>query len=367
LFASLNKGEDIDITPWVEGGDHLVHSVSGFDRKAHIKWSGAGVFTGGVLTNDVTVCWAGQPMNLSLVFEPPLASGQEASNHQWTIPGPAYADIVYTATNGAAYPLTKLTTNVVQYYWAKEFAKAEVKCKVEVGGVATETVAWFDVRKPKVEWKLTPKHPVAVTNRCAPAGGFSGPFLTCGLGKACNDTNMVGMLFEYEIVDMKGYSQNFTLRWLQLVSTSLQLNLAETNVAASISTNGLDTRYPIKSWLPFPLLNMDMTGSDDDSPFQGLVPEFAMLSREDQFAAHLLFEPSGGKPVPLKRAVWGWRGTAVATTNAPLGFDLRSPTNPDPAIGQSWDSPPTWIANITNALDPANYSVTTNLFPIPPE
>jgi hypothetical protein len=376
LFASLHKGEEIDITPWVEGGDHLVHSVSGFDRKAHIKWSGAGVFTGGVLTNDVTVCWAGQPMNLSLVFEPPLASGQEASNHQWTVEGPPYADIDYTSQYGRTPVLTNLTTPAISYYWARRF-KTTVICEAEVEGEKMEAKATFDVRKPTVFWTLTPEDQVRVGVRWTnDTNLWPGYWLTCGLGYTLND---VGMFFSFEIpgvAALRGFTNSdFHLEMVQLLTAEIKENFAHpdgTNAARQLIARGVDALpddYVYQRWL------VDAPGSDSssyyrsnyttDTPGDPLLPDRAYLSRQDAYQSYLLFRPSGGKPVPLKVANWNWSGSANRTNGVFVLWGI--PTNPQPASGDRCDEPPQWEGRVQDKMAPDSPYWQTNSVPFPLE
>ena len=321
------------------------------------------------VTDKKTVVWAGQGIGLSASVSG-IPAGSTASNYQWSVAGPAYADIDYTSQYGRAPLLTNLTGNNVHFYWAKEFV-TEVTCSVEVDGQRFAGKTTFEVRKPEVSWTLIPKFPVAVTNYSSPISGWEGLVLSCGIGRGNGDTNEVGVYIAYDIQDLKGYKgSSFTLKCVQYIFTTTRFNVtADTNLSLSYLAQGLDNGgsshpYNPKSWLVFPsLLPTGQTGYFDDSPAIGLV-DGSFYWRGDRFETYLLFEPQGGRPVPLKRVDWNWSGRAQLTnpTNSPPLYELVPPAvNPSNAVGQAWDTPPAW----TNNLIPIKWTTNSFWYPTP--
>jgi hypothetical protein len=315
-------------------------------------------------------------MNLSLVFEPPLASAQEASNHQWTVEGPPYADIDYTPQHGRTPVLTNLTTPAISYYWARRF-KTTVTCEAEAEGEKVEATATFDVRKPTVFWTLTPEDQVRVGGRWTnDTNLWQGYWLTCGLGYTLND---VGMFFSFEIPSvpaLRGYTNSsFSLHMVQLLGTCIKENFANpegTNLARQLVENGVDSlpgKYAYETWEIAPPgqneLAYSRIGATTDTPGDPLLPDRAYLSRQDAYQSYLLFHPDGGKPVPLKVANWNWSGSANRTNGV---FVLwGTPTNPQPASGDRCDEPPQWEGRIQDKMATDSPYWQTNSVPFPLE
>jgi hypothetical protein len=176
--------------------------------------------------------------------------------------------------------------------------------------------------------------------------------------------------YDYEIQDMKGYTNNFQLFWVQIISTSSRWNAtSNTNLATTLTGNGLDNGgssfpYYVHSWPISPASFPSGTnGYWDDSPGFGLNGSGAYYWRTDNFQTYLLFQPNGGKPVPLKQANWNWSGQARLTdiTSSPPTYELVSPINPSATIGSPCSVPPTW----TNNLFPLVVSTTNSWYPTP--
>ena len=304
-------------------------------------------------------------MNPSFQFDG--AASDPATNYLWDVPSPAYTDILYANDVGIAPPVTytSLTNSTVTYYWTAESQRAEVSCQAVVRGVTNYAKTFFEVRKPEVNWSLTPISPVAVTNRF----DRFGIFLTCGRGG--DDTNNAGMLFQYDISDWKRYTNLSSLKMVQLVTTTIHENLASnTNQSRGITTNGLDQTFPFTDWvvMPWPPLPLPFQhhGLAKDSPAEALTGRADFLSRSDVFQSYLLFQPDGGKPVPLKLATWSWVGQARMSTNSPLSYELVPPiTSPSASTGTACSVPPTWTNNIDTLTADDSPCWTTNNFRYP--
>jgi hypothetical protein len=302
------------------------------------------------VTDKKTVVWVGQTMNPR--FEISGVPAGVASNFLWTVPGPAYSNILYDNNRGIAPLLTatNLTNSNVTFYWTAEMPNAEVSCQAVVGGKTVTAKTYFEVRKPEASLVLTPVYPVGVYTNYA---GASGTCLSCGLGQ---NSNVCGMKFDFQMTDLKGYRGDFfDLKIMQLISINLWESFAsDTNLHRCANTNGLDQVYPyysrtIMSPILFP--GGQMGDSTSDSPGNGLMGAY-LLSHADAFQTYLLFEPADGKPVPLKLASWNWAGKAVLDTNSPAGYTLVSASNPSGTTGAPCSTPPTW----TNCIQSANYS-----------
>ena len=317
------------------------------------------------ITGKKKVVWAGEGMTLTASVSG-IPVGSTASNYQWSVAGPAYADIDYTSQYGRAPLLSNTTNSTVHYYWAKEFM-TNVTCSVEVGGQRLEGKTTFEVRKPEVSWTLTAKNTVVIYTN------VHGPALGCGI--AGGTTNNCGMLFEWKISNYKGYTSDFELRMVQLVNTTIKENFATpigNSLSRGVATNGLDTAFPFDDWdlVPPPGLFPNYPGYNftPDSPYELLSGAVSFVSREDSFTSVLLFRPSGGKYVPLKTASWSWAGKAgIAGTNGSSTFQLiPTPTNPQSATGYPLDVPPTWEGNIADmtATNSPCWKTNTTLYPV---
>jgi hypothetical protein len=302
------------------------------------------------VTDKKTVVWVGETMNPSLQFDfnPP----DPVTNYLWSVPGSAYSNILYSSSLGIAPPLTytNRTNSSVTFYWTEGMPLAEVSCQAVVRGTTNTAKTYFEVRKPDVSWSLTPKYPVGIYSNYYGGSGF---WLACGLG---HDTNDCGMLFEFNVLDLKGYMDYYVLQFVQLRSLNTWENfLSNTNLHRCINTNGLDAVYPYTGWEMFPPVifrGYPTNGNTHDSPGHSLTDRY-LVSQAESFQSYLLFWPTGGKPVPLKLAPWNWGGQATAVlTNSPPTYTLNSPVDPAPATGTACSVPPTW----TNYISPDNLS-----------
>jgi hypothetical protein len=110
----------------------------------------------------------------------------------------------------------------------------------------------------------------------------------------------------------------------------------------------LDTSYPYPQWTTDNKLTVD-------APAQGLVnsPDapYKTVKTADSFTMWLMFQPSGGQPVPLRTVSWSWSGTAVLTntpdTNGNYWVLTSSTNTPSPTDSDS-TTHPEWTDNVTN-------------------
>jgi hypothetical protein len=301
------------------------------------------------VTGKKTVVWVGE--NMSLTFRFDVTPADPVTNYIWRVPGPAFSDIAYSSAIGLAPNLTNsdLTNASVTYYWTTAATQAEVSCSAVLRGLTNTAKTLFEVRKPEVAWTLAPKYPVGVSTNYAASAG---PWLSCGLG---HDTNDCGVLFNFQVTDLKGYTNAiYHLICLQVRSLSAWENFSsDTNLHRCVATNGLDEAYPYFDWQMFPpglFPGAPTSGSISDSPGQPLSGKY-YATIADSFESYLLFKPEGGKPVPLKHAGWSWSGAAAAT-NPPPAYALTASVNPVSASGSPWSTPPTW----TNLIAATNFS-----------
>jgi len=281
------------------------------------------------------------------------------SNFQWKVDGPAYADIYYTDTFGTTYPLTNTTSSNVVFYWAKEF-EATVKWEAKLNGSEVKGEATFDVRKPEVSWTLTPKFRACVTN------GVWGCPTTQALTTGLNYTeNNVGMLYQLNVVNMKGYTNSSAkFQLAQLATLDWKDNRFSTLGDAEhrqIFGTGMDgeSGYPMRE------TNLVSSTTWTDTPFSSLPSNYTYKWRADAFESNLMFKPVGGVPVPLKCAVWNWSGQAERVgTNAPYTF-VESGTfvQPQASAGTSAEIPPEWTNSVP--LIKANFTWESGWLPTP--
>ena len=156
--------------------------------------------------------------------------------------------------------------------------------------------------------------------------------------------------------DLKGYTNSFQLYWVQLLSLVTKVNVnGNTNLSFFRYSSGLDNGNPeqsfyVRTWLIDPGLFPIGEGANwNDSPGIELSGFGAFYSTINSFHTYLLFQPSGGKMVPLKEADWSWGGNAtlVDDTVSPPIYQKASPaSNPSASIGSDYLNHPVWTNNV---------------------
>lgn len=243
------------------------------------------------------------------------------------------------------------------FYWVKDVTDAPLKCSVWVRGVEVVGRTSAEVRRPEVDWVLTPRWHVEVTTN---QSFYPGTFVLT-TGRRWDTTNFtdVGMLFEFTVRDMKGYPyrNGYQFQFVQIVTTDRRANHEIPHESGHLYGRGLDGPYPYKSW------TATNSGLATDTPHGRLDSNWVFHWRSGDYESYLMFEPAlNGIPVPLKLATWNWNGRAERTTNSPLTFVGVEPfTDPQSAVGTDCFDHPEWTINV-NSLTP---TFSTNWYPTP--
>jgi hypothetical protein len=340
------------------------------------KYRGAIKFGPREATDRTNFTWIGN--NVFVQFElvdcatQQTMPGSVCSNFVWSIPGPAYARIAYSSENGLVEALSKTNSRFSSFCWSCASDCIEVECAAQYRGEMVHARAWFEVRSPEVALYLTPKSPVEVsTNRqSAPEiSSWQWYWLQCGRGRVWGNGCYNGMRRDYEIVDLKGYTNKFRLELIQLVDWTIRENFAGTNLARSLSATGFDDTYPTDLWPVDPTnLPSGRTNGLPDSPGMPLQERSAFLWQRNAFQTYLLFVPEDGMPVPLKRADWAWSGGATnhfAANFPPIFSEAVVPSTPAPVTGQACCIPPTWTNRVTGNTLENSPNWQTNAVPYP--
>ncbi len=340
-YGTAKSGDSVDVTPTVNVPIYTFTWPNALVYAPVISWK-----DGPAITNSQNVV-VGQAINLTCQLEdtngnPPTTFG--ITNYSWTVPGNTFSDYVATAESAVLYKNFPTTSNTVNYYWIDK-GNEQVQCTVQAAGQTITANATFNVVRPDVTWTLTPKSHVAVTTDVCDSL-FPGYYhLTTGRGCSPDD---VGMWYQFQVTDMKGYTNSYTFQFVQVVTIDYKQNLYYPELpdgfkSKYVAGRGLDGAYPYKSW------NVS-SGVADDTPWDVLIDYIAFDWRRDSFECYLMFTPAGGKPVPLKLATWNWYGRArKVDNNLPPGFVGVPPfTNPQAALGVDCFSHPTWSTNISD-------------------
>jgi hypothetical protein len=141
-----------------------------------------------------------------------------------------------------------------------------------------------------------------------------------------------------------GYSgsTNYTIEWVQKVISILRRVQTNDGSGAWYRRQGSDCLdglypYPFDPSFPYPCTS--------DSPFSLNLIAYQAVSYSDSFQTWLMFQPSGGGWVPLRKVAWHWSGSG---TMAPDGkWTLISQDhNPDPPDSDATDDFPEWTTNM---------------------
>jgi hypothetical protein len=284
----------------------------------------------------------GQPISLTAVMN---ESGFTASNFNWTVPGNTISNYVYSSIKAEVVTQFPKTNAGVNFYWIQDSPSLKVSVTAIVDGRTVEAQTTFEVRRPEATLRLTPKWRVEVS--AVHCHEFPDVYLQTG--KKCT-TNDVGMLYEFVLQNLNGLQSGYEFQMVQIATIDWKENLPKVNGverSREVLLRGLDGAYPYKSW-PFPAAS----GYADDTPCALLLAElWPYLNRRDRFESYLMFKPTGGIPVPIRQAEWGWKGAALYQEN-PAGWVSRLPfENPQSVGGANTYSFPTWTNNAANYPD----------------
>ena len=279
------------------------------------------------------------------------------------MPGNTFSDYVATTESAVLYKDFTKTNNEVDFYWV-DGGNKDVQCTATVVGQTLTAKTTFNVVRPEISFILTPKwgDVRVLKTSCKPS------YYQLTTGPNCNDTNDVGMYYDFHVEDLKGYTGLFTVQMVQLINYDFKENDTN-NYDHSISAKSVHTGYVLDTDYPYyecgyangqPIADTFNT----DSPNEKLIKPTMAEQRSDHFSDYLMFIPEGGKPVPLKLAAWNWSGSAYYIAGNPDGYALcGQPTIPQAATGADCYEHPQWTNNWQTIMRDSTYwTFQTNWF-----
>jgi hypothetical protein len=312
--------------------------------KAHISCTGYGDVTGKTVNAIV-----GQKISLTCSLQSVDGSPAPAiTNFSWTVPGITFSDYVATADSAVLYTNFPTTNSLVEFYWVDGGSK-QVSCDVVVNGQTNTAPTTISVIRPEVSWTLTPKGSVGVDTNYELGVYFPGYYsLHVGLNQP---TNNVGMMFSFQVANLKGFTNDYNILFYQIANFDWKRNVDSLG-GFYLYERGYDVTFPI-DWSQYYKTN----GYRTDSPYSVLIASDSFYWRTDTFEDYLMFQPAGGKPVPLKQATWNWSGRAErVNTNSPPVFQGVAPfTEPTAATGVDYYQHPIWTNNVENIKENWKY------------
>lgn len=322
-------------------------------------------------TNDLTLqtntAIVGQSINLTcqVVFTNSFyGKAFTVTNFQWTVPGITFSDYVATASSAVLYTNFPTTNQNVAFYWVDGASNRVVQCTANVDGATITGQAAFNVIRPEATWTLTPKSTVAVDTNYRTNPEYPG-YYWLHLGDTTDvSTNKAGMYFAFQVNDLHGYTNGYTISFYQVGTINWKENIESGGLTGSafVAGRGYDSVFPVP-WISVGSPNV--SGYSADWPASVLTGEIAFYWRQDNFEDYLMFTPAGGRAVPLQLATWNWYGRAQRVgTNSPPPFVGVTPfTNPQAAVGSNYFNHPTW----TNNLDviKTNWQYNATEYPTP--
>ena len=152
------------------------------------------------------------------------------------------------------------------------------------------------------------------------------------------DLSKVGILFSNTMAIPSEFSGSAAL-WQVIYSTVARYQTNDTGRWYKFQTVNVADAIPM-NWNPYPLVATD-------SPQEGHFFDYKGISRDDSFGDWLMFQPSDGQWVPLRRVDWSWEGSAA------LSSGTWSLTSSNHTIGAVVDTTqyPWWTNNIRNLFE----------------
>jgi hypothetical protein len=231
-----------------------------------------------------------------------------------------------------------------------------VSCTVKVQGQTLTAKTYFIVHKPEAQLWFKKRGMVHVTTNVY--GGQGAYWLTTGKAYTSDfldpsELTDVGMLMEFRIDDLKGFTNAFAASYAQVVTVDWKYNVEYATNHWWAKGKALDGRFPYKQFEDFAWF-----GFTRDTPRHALglgagLQEF--LWRKDDFVGVLMWQAKRGipsVPVPLKIGQWNWYGRArlTSTSGIPWRYEIVSPyIEPANYLGVNWDVPLTWTNVYPNA------------------
>jgi hypothetical protein len=284
----------------------------------------------------------GQQMNflcLPAYTNGTLIANLPIANFQWTVPGITFSDWVNNAESAVLYTNFSLNNSNVIYYWSDDATDRIVQCSATVNGKIVTGQATFNVLKPTAQIITT--------------GGTVGldlyKFATrlhCGSSEL---DGTVGMLFDVTNLSFpfpSQFSGNTNITWFQVATfQNRQLKQSSGQWYQRLGTNLCDGGISFGSSYPYGLDIGFRYPITTDSPSSTNLFDYVAVNYSDSFDMYLMYQPNGGKWVPLQKVSWHWDGAgSLSGTN----WILTSHTNPGNPVGVNVTAHPIWNGNVGN-------------------
>jgi hypothetical protein len=237
-------------------GSSTAYAVEHNWARLLIKWGNTDI------TDKTNVVWVGEKMDLSCVLSSQIGT---LTNYLWRVDGRKIKDWVVSGTGTNATTADVLfwgydsnrTSASAQFIWVEPSSSLTVVCTVQVAGETLVAQTKFEVRRPDATWTLTAKYGKVVVTNTLCYVNFPGYYhLATGVDCDLNLTNWndVGMQFNYQITDLKGYADSYDVSFVQLAYIDWKWNMTPPPVGPTTyksmakHTTGLDQILPYKSW-----------------------------------------------------------------------------------------------------------------------
>jgi hypothetical protein len=227
----------------------------------------------------------------------------------------------YTSSDGLTGKVMNLiypnnyTNSTITYYWVKGSGSStfEVQCTAIAKGVSLTAKTKFKVIRP--EASLT----ASITGAIALDNNFPNNEFALHFG-----WNPVGIIFDYSTTtagtwDFAQLIGNFVLR---------QQDPAD-GQWWRVQGSGLDTVFPYPKY---------RTPGTSDSPGVPVLPDAAAVTIDWSFTMYLMFKPTGGIYVPIRKIGWGWNAAATryVAWGSPTGAPYVEPNDSDATSHPEW-------------------------------
>jgi hypothetical protein len=328
VYGTVKNGDSVDVTPSVSGVQMYSFTVGGGSYAAHIYQGSSDV------TDTKVTAIVGQAIGLTCGLDgdsPPAIT-----NFAWTVPGITFSDYVADAESAVLYTAFPKTNSGVNYYWVDKGSKL-VACTVQVAGQTLTAQTTFIVLRPTGQI-ITEGGTVAIDNT-----NEDGIRLHCG-----SRYTPVGMLFDVNNLSFPfppQFAGNTNIAWFQVKSS--QLRREQTNSGQWYRKQGsnlCDGGVSFGTTFPYGFdISFIYPITTDTPESDALYPNYTGVSYSDSFDMYLMYQPSGGKWVPLQKVSWHWDG--AGNWNG-TNWMLTSHTNPGSPTGSDTTTHPTWNGNV---------------------
>tara|TARA_R110002073_G_C9447989_1_gene577844 strand:- start:1182 stop:2069 length:888 start_codon:yes stop_codon:yes gene_type:complete len=280
-------------------------------------------------TQDV---WVGVPVQPKAVLLNP--QGNTIVTPQWTVPGKILKDWQYDSDSTLEVPVLQADLQVLNpgWFWVDGGEGRDVVFTGSVAGQNFSVKTTYNVKRPDA----------TVFNGLGTISvNTNGTVTQAQLGNTLSTPASPGIVFHYDS-NTPNAPGNFY--WVQVVGSS---NVFRTDVSG-VPQRRIVSGPVLDGTVPYSAVFADPRGTGGtvliDSPGEPLDPGFSSYSRNDSFETYLLFQATGGFPVPISISTWSW-GFSAESSDGGATWTLTSSTLPNPSHVDTTDYPE-WTGNI---------------------